>query len=80
MENMFSRTELLLGREAIEKLKKARVAVFGLGGVGSFAAEALCRAGVGSFALFDKDTVAPQTSTGSWWRLAALWESPRRKL
>ena len=59
MENIFSRTELLLGRDALEKLKKAKVAVFGLGGVGSFAAEALCRAGVGSFELFDRDIVAP---------------------
>ena len=45
--NEFSRAELLLGKEGIEKLRKARVAVFGIGGVGSFAAEALARGGVG---------------------------------
>jgi tRNA A37 threonylcarbamoyladenosine dehydratase len=49
---------MLLGQQAIERLKKAKVAIFGLGGVGSFVAEALCRAGVGSFALFDRDVVA----------------------
>ena len=49
--NEFSRAELLLGEEGIEKLRKARVAVFGIGGVGSFAAEALARGGVGHLAL-----------------------------
>ena len=43
----FSRTESMLGSEAMEKLARSHVAVFGLGGVGSWAAEALCRAGVG---------------------------------
>lgn len=54
----FSRTELLLGREAMEKLYNSKVAVFGIGGVGSFAAEALARAGIGSLALFDNDKVS----------------------
>lgn len=58
MMEQFSRTELLLGGEAMQKLFRARVAVFGLGGVGSWAAEALCRSGVGSFLLVDFDTVA----------------------
>ena len=52
------RTELLLGREGIERLKRARVAIFGVGGVGSFAAEAVARAGVGSITLIDGDTVS----------------------
>lgn len=54
----FSRTELLIGEEGLIKLKKARVAVFGLGGVGSFAAESLVRAGVGRLTLVDHDTVS----------------------
>ncbi|MCM1381748.1 MAG: tRNA threonylcarbamoyladenosine dehydratase, partial [Muribaculaceae bacterium] len=54
----FSRTELLLGGENMEKLKNSRVAVFGIGGVGGFAAEALARTGVGALELFDMDTVS----------------------
>ena len=56
--NIFSRTELLLGEEALEKLRSARVALFGIGGVGSFAAEALARGGVGHITLVDGDTVS----------------------
>lgn len=56
---MFTRTEMLLGKEAIERLCGARVAVFGVGGVGGFAVEALARAGVGKITLVDSDTVAP---------------------
>lgn len=54
----FSRTALLLGEEAVQKLQHATVAVFGLGGVGSHAAEALARTGVGKLVLIDHDTVA----------------------
>ncbi len=57
MDNRFSRTELLIGKEAIEKLNKSKVAVFGIGGVGSYVVEGLARAGVGSFILVDKDEV-----------------------
>lgn len=57
MLNQFSRTELLLGREAMERLKNARVAVFGVGGVGGYTVEALARSGVGSFDLIDDDKV-----------------------
>lgn len=57
MSEMFLRNEMLLGNEAVEKLSAASVAVFGLGGVGSWCAEALCRAGVGSITLIDQDTV-----------------------
>lgn len=56
--NLFSRAELLLGKEGMERLKCARVAVFGIGGVGSFAAEALARGGVGHITLVDGDTVS----------------------
>ena len=58
MSNQFSRTELLIGKEAIEKLNKSKVAIFGIGGVGSFVVEGLVRAGVGSFILIDHDTVS----------------------
>lgn len=57
MLNQFSRTELLLGKEAMEKLKNSRVAVFGIGGVGGYTVEALARSGVGSFDLIDDDKV-----------------------
>lgn len=58
METQFSRTELLLGKEAMDKLKKARVAVFGIGGVGGYVCEALVRSGVGAFDLIDNDKVS----------------------
>ena len=58
MSEQFLRTEMLLGRDAIEKLHSARVAVFGLGGVGGYAVEALARSGVGSLDLIDSDTVS----------------------
>ena len=57
-EYAFSRQEKLLGNAAMEKLAAAHVAVFGLGGVGSFAAEAIARAGVGKITLVDHDTVS----------------------
>ena len=57
MLTQFSRTELLLGKDAMEKLKKSRIAVFGIGGVGSFTAEALVRSGVGAVDIFDNDKV-----------------------
>ncbi len=55
MENQYTRTAAVLGDAAIEKLKKCRVAVFGVGGVGSYAVEALARAGVGAIDLIDND-------------------------
>jgi len=58
MPDQHARTALLLGPAAMNKLFRARVAVFGLGGVGSFAAEALARAGIGSIDLIDNDTVS----------------------
>lgn len=58
MINQFSRTELLIGKDKIEKLNKSKVAIFGIGGVGSFVAEALARAGIGNLILIDNDTVS----------------------
>lgn len=57
MLNQFSRTELLLGKDAMERLKNARVAVFGIGGVGGYTVEALARSGVGALDLIDDDRV-----------------------
>lgn len=58
MLDQFSRTKLLIGEEGIKKLKEAKVAVFGIGGVGSYTAEALARAGVGNLVLVDKDDIS----------------------
>ena len=58
MEQAFSRTELLLGSSALERLAASRVAVFGIGGVGGYVCEALARTGVGHLDLIDSDTVA----------------------
>ncbi|MCI6824832.1 MAG: tRNA threonylcarbamoyladenosine dehydratase [Ruminococcus bromii] len=57
MLNQFSRTELLLGKEAMEKLNNSKVAIFGIGGVGGYTAEALVRSGVGTLDLIDDDKV-----------------------
>ena len=57
MENQFSRTERLLGKENMEKLAAARVCIFGIGGVGGYVAEALARSGVGHLELVDNDVI-----------------------
>ena len=59
MDGYFDRTERLLGSSACEKLQRAHVAIFGLGGVGSYTAEALARSGVGALTLIDHDKVSP---------------------
>lgn len=58
MENIFTRTEMLLGKEAVEILGSKRVAIFGIGGVGGYVCEALVRSGVGAFDLIDDDVVS----------------------
>ena len=57
MQDQYSRTQLLLGKEAMEKLHNSRVAVFGIGGVGGYTVEALARSGVGALDLIDDDKV-----------------------
>lgn len=57
MLNQFSRTELLIGKENLQKLQNAKVAIFGIGGVGSYVVEGLVRAGIESFILVDNDDV-----------------------
>lgn len=58
MPEQFTRTELLLGQEAMDRLRHSHVAVFGIGGVGGYAAEALARAGIGRLDLIDHDKVS----------------------
>lgn len=58
MVNQFSRTELIIGKQGIEKLNYAKVAIFGIGGVGTFVVEALVRAGITNFVLVDNDTIS----------------------
>ena len=57
MTEQFSRTAMLIGSDGVDRLQRARIALFGVGGVGGFAAEALVRAGVGSIDLFDNDVI-----------------------
>ena len=57
MDEKFSRTEMLVGNEGMEKLKDAKVAIFGIGGVGSFVCEGLARSGIGNFILVDFDKI-----------------------
>ena len=70
MTDRFSRTEMLLGSDAMDKLRNARVAVFGLGGVGGYIVEALARSGVGTLDIIDNARSL---------RLRELWECPKRK-
>lgn len=58
MEDRFERLELLIGKDALDRLKASKVAVFGIGGVGGYVTEALARSGVGSFVLVDNDVVS----------------------
>ena len=59
MNDIFLRTRMILGDEAMGHLRRSHVAVFGLGGVGSYAAETLARSGVGELTLIDRDTISP---------------------
>ncbi len=58
-ESIYTRTEAMLGKDGVERLKRAHVIIFGVGGVGGYAAEALARAGVGKISVVDNDTVSP---------------------
>ncbi len=59
MNEIFSRTELMIGSKAIQKLKTVNIAIFGVGGVGGYVCEGLARSGIYSFTLFDNDVVSP---------------------
>lgn len=73
----YSRTELLLGEEALARLRTARVAVFGLGGVGGYAVEALARAGVGALRLVDHDVVSPSNMNRQLFALRSTLGQPK---
>ena len=75
MEEQFMRTEMLLGSAALETLSASHVAVVGLGGVGSWCAEALCRTGVGALTLLDQDTVSVSNLNR---QAGALWSTVGR--
>ncbi len=75
MKEQFARTGLLLGEEAMKKLEKSRVAVFGIGGVGGHVVEALVRSGVGAIDIIDNDTVSVTNLNR---QLIATWESVGR--
>ena len=59
MEGIFDRTRIVLGDDAIDKLKRSHVAIFGVGGVGGYAIQAIVRSGVGAVTIVDNDTVSP---------------------
>ena len=80
MDERFSRTAMLLGNAAIHRLAQARVAVFGIGGVGGYAAEALARGGIGSLDLIDRDRVSISISTGRLSPPPRPWARKRRRL
>ena len=69
MLNQFSRTELLLGKEAMERLAAARVAVFGIGGVGGYTVEALVRSGIGAVDLISTARFSPRAKQSGNTRL-----------
>ena len=73
----FSRSELLLGEAALERLRAARVTVFGLGGVGSFSVEALARAGVGHLRLVDHDVLGPSNLNRQLFALRSTLGQPK---
>ncbi len=72
MKEQFTRTQALLGEEGMNKLQNVRVAVFGIGGVGGYAAEALVRSGIGEIDIFDKDTVSVTNLNR---QIIATWDS-----
>ena len=71
---------MILGGEALDKLRRSHVAVFGLGGVGSYAAEALCRAGVGELTLIDQDTVGLSNCNRQLYALTSTLGQPKAQV
>ena len=79
MEDWKQRTRLLLGEEKMERLQQAHVLVVGLGGVGAYAAEMICRAGVGRMTIVDADTVQPTNINRSSLLYTLLWVGRKRR-
>ena len=71
---------MLLGEAAMEQLARCHVAVFGLGGVGSYAAEALCRAGIGELTLIDRDTVSPSNCNRQLYAMTSTIGKPKAQV
>ncbi len=80
MTDRFSRTEQLIGKESLAKLKLARVAVFGLGAVGSYAVEALARAGVGYLRLVDCDCIRPSNINRQLYAVESTLNQPKTEV
>lgn len=80
MEHRFLRTEMLLGREALERLERSHVAVFGLGGVGSYAAEILARSGVGELTLVDQDSLSLSNCNRQLYALSSTVGRPKAEV
>lgn len=77
MQDIFLRTRMILGDAAMESLAGSHVAVFGLGGVGSYAVEALARSGVGQLTLVDRDTVSPSNINRQLYALHSTIGQPK---
>ena len=77
MNQRFIRTEMMLGTDAMERLRGCHVAVFGLGGVGSYAVEALCRSGVGELTLIDQDTLSVSNINRQLFALTSTVDLPK---
>ncbi|MEA2106038.1 MAG: tRNA threonylcarbamoyladenosine dehydratase [Bacteroidota bacterium] len=80
IENWQERTELLIGKENTQKLKKAHVLVVGLGGVGAYAAENLCRAGIGELTIVDGDTLHPSNKNRQLTALESTMHKPKAEI
>ena len=80
MDNWKQRTEILLGNDKVERMQNAHVLVVGLGGVGAYAAEMICRAGVGKMTIVDGDTVQPSNINRQLPALSATIRSEERRV
>lgn len=80
MQNWLERTELLIGKEKLEKLKSAHVLIVGLGGVGAYAAEMLCRAGIGELTIVDADVVNPSNRNRQLVALVSTQGKPKSEI
>ena len=80
MNDIFLRTRMLLGDDAMDRLASSHVAVFGLGGVGSYAVEALARSGVGQLTLVDRDTLSPSNINRQLYALHSTVGQPKAEM